>query len=53
MAETIVLPTKNTADRLEFTKHWLTSGEVSVWAEGPSKRPDALLGLQMPLVIEY
>lgn len=45
VAETIVLPTKNTADRLDFTKHWLTGGEISVWAEGPPKRGDLVLGV--------
>uniref|UniRef100_A0A183CTV4 GYF domain-containing protein n=1 Tax=Globodera pallida TaxID=36090 RepID=A0A183CTV4_GLOPA len=45
VAETIVLPTKNSADRLDFTKHWLQGGEVSVWAQGaPPRRDDALLG---------
>uniref|UniRef100_A0A914IAI6 Uncharacterized protein n=1 Tax=Globodera rostochiensis TaxID=31243 RepID=A0A914IAI6_GLORO len=45
VAETIVLPTKNSADRLDFTKHWLQGGEVSVWAQdAPHRRDDALLG---------
>uniref|UniRef100_A0A915LU84 WH2 domain-containing protein n=1 Tax=Meloidogyne javanica TaxID=6303 RepID=A0A915LU84_MELJA len=35
VAETIVLPSKNTSDRLDFTRNWLTSGgsDMSGWAE--------------------
>lgn len=55
MAETIVLPTKNTAERLAFTKHWLAAGEagaVSVWAEeGAPARGDPLLGVQAAEVL--
>ncbi|KAF7638117.1 hypothetical protein Mgra_00002345 [Meloidogyne graminicola] len=36
VAETIVLPSKNTSDRLDFTRNWLTSGgsDMVGWAEG-------------------
>ena len=46
VAETIVLPSKNTADRLDFTKSWLASGgDVRTWAESsPIRRADKLLG---------
>jgi hypothetical protein len=46
VAETIVLPSKNTADRLDFTKHWLAGGDVRSWAESSPRRADKLLGHQ-------
>jgi hypothetical protein len=45
VAETIVLPSKNTADRLDFTRNWLAKGDVGTWAEGsPRRGGDQLLG---------
>lgn len=33
VAETIVLPSKNTSDRLDFTRNWLTNDGQSGWTE--------------------
>lgn len=44
IAETIVLPSKNTADRLDFTRNWLASGDVRTWADSSPRKGDQLLG---------
>ncbi|KAL3082444.1 hypothetical protein niasHT_038510 [Heterodera trifolii] len=54
VAETIVLPSKHSAERLDFTKHWVSGGGaeggagagVAVWAQSaPHRRDDPLLGI--------
>ena len=43
VSETIVLPSKNTSDRLDFTQKWLAN-DIKSWAEHSSLKPDLLMG---------
>ncbi|KAI6197977.1 hypothetical protein M3Y94_01289500 [Aphelenchoides besseyi] len=41
--ETIVLPTKSTAERLDFTRQWVVD-DISSWINRPATKSDAVLG---------
>lgn len=40
--ETIVLPSKNKAERLDFTRQWLKN-DIREWVEKPSQKGDRVL----------
>uniref|UniRef100_A0A915DHR7 Uncharacterized protein n=1 Tax=Ditylenchus dipsaci TaxID=166011 RepID=A0A915DHR7_9BILA len=43
VSETVLLPSKNTSDRLDFTRKWLVD-DIKSWADLPSKKPDLIVG---------
>lgn len=42
VSETIVLPSKNRSDRLDFTQKWLAN-DIKSWADNSTTKPDLLL----------
>ncbi|KAI1717839.1 hypothetical protein Ddc_09689 [Ditylenchus destructor] len=52
VSETIVLPSKNTSDRLDFTRQWLVD-DIKSWADNPNKKPDLILGSDDQMGIQY